>query len=235
MGGFSVRATVAVPAPARYQPIDAVRRHLVAMAGSAMTSERVEGLDPGSAGVTVRTSGGAGTYDAVVVAAGTGTSVLAAQVGIETPATLHHHVRFTFPLRRPGPWAAWIDTPTAGPGTGGLGTYQHQSGPGRWAVGGHLDPGLTAWEVGRDAATAASEEAVLQYAREHLDVEARVVERLYCAPHPGLGDGFEIRRSGAVVVAYGENLFKMAPVLGDLLAAASVEGSTPAMRDALAL
>ena len=220
--------------------VDAVRRHLVAVAGSAMTAERVEALEPGPAGVTVRTCGGAGTYDAVVVAAGTGTSALAAQVGIETPATLHHHIRFTFPLRRPGPWAAWIDTPaagpgTAGPGTAGLATYQHQSGPGRWAVGGHLDPALTAWEVGRDAAAAASEEAVLQYAREHLDVEPRVVERLYCAPHPGLADGFEIRRSGAVVVAYGENLFKMAPVLGDLLAVASVEGSTPAMRDALVL
>jgi sarcosine oxidase len=114
-----------------------------------------------------------------------------------------------------------------------MSTYQHQNGPGTWAVGGELDPALTAWEVGRDAASAASEAAVLRYAREHLDVEPRVVGRLYCAPHPGLGDGFEIQRSGSVLVAYGENLFKLAPVLGELLAGASVAGSTPTMRDAL--
>jgi sarcosine oxidase len=208
--------------------VDAVRRHLVALGGEAVIGERVEALDPGPRGVTVRTGARSGSYDAVVLAAGAGTSALAAQVGIETPGTLAHHVRFTFPLRRPGLWPAWIDKPADG-----MSTYQHQNGPGTWAVGGELDPALTAWEVGRDAASAASEAAVLRYAREHLDVEPRVVGRLYCAPHPGLGDGFEIQRSGSVLVAYGENLFKLAPVLGELLAGASVAGSTPTMRDAL--
>jgi sarcosine oxidase len=207
--------------------VDAVRHHLVARAGPAVTGERVDALDPAPGGVTVRTPAGARICDAVVVAAGTGTAALAAQVGLETPSTLAHHVRFTFPLRTPGPWPAWIDKPADG-----MGTYQHQNGPGTWAVGGELDPALTAWEVGREAATAAAEAAVLAYAREHLAVEPRVVGRLYCAPHPGLGDGFEIRRAGAVVVAYGENLFKMAPVLGELLASASLEGTTPTMQDA---
>jgi sarcosine oxidase len=230
--------------PARVQPqdalvdlaggvidVDGVRRHLAALTAGTVVGEQVDAIDPGPGGVTVRTAEGSRTvdtrFDAVVVAAGTGTSALAAQVGVETPAALHHHVRFTFPLRAPGPWPAWIDEPA-----GGLGTYQHQDGPGTWTVGGHLDPALTAWEVGREAATAASERAVLEHARQHLDVEPRVVDRLYCAPHPGLGDGFDIRRSGAVLVAYGENLFKMAPVLGELLATGAVEGSTPTMRDA---
>jgi sarcosine oxidase len=223
-----------VPAGALLDPsggvidVDAVRRYLVEAAGGALVAEPVEALDPGRAGVAVRTSAGSGTFDTVVVAAGTGTAALAAQVGIATPATLAHHVRFTFPLRRPGPWPAWIDKPAEG-----MSTYQHQNGPGTWAVGGDVDPALTAWDVGREAATTASEDAVLRYASRHLDVEPRVVERLYCAPHPGLGDGFEIRRSGAVVVAYGENLFKLAPVLGDLLAGATIEGSTPSMRDAV--
>jgi sarcosine oxidase len=208
--------------------VDAVRRHLVARAGAAVAGEQVDVLDPGPGGVAVGTPSGSAQFDAVVVVAGTGTQALAAQVGIPTPATLAHHVRFTFPLHRPGPWASWIDKPA-----GGMSTYQHQNGPGTWAVGGDVDPDLTAWEAGREAAAAASEHAVLRYARRHLDVEPRVVDRLYCAVHPGLGDGFEIRRSGAVVVAYGENLFKMAPVLAELLAAACLDGSTPAMRDAL--
>ncbi|QYN36671.1 FAD-dependent oxidoreductase [Pseudonocardia sp. DSM 110487] len=103
---------------------------------------------------------------------------------------------------------------------GTLSTYQHASGPGRWAVGGHLDPAVTAWEVGRDAATAASRDAVLEYAREHLAVEPRIIETIYCTPTPGLGDGFHVQHAGRVVAVHGENLFKFAPVLGAAIAAA---------------
>ncbi|OLT03814.1 hypothetical protein BJF90_03935 [Pseudonocardia sp. CNS-004] len=101
-----------------------------------------------------------------------------------------------------------------------LSTYQHASGPGRWAVGGHLDPATTAWEVGRDAATGTAREAVLEYARERLAVEPRIVETVHCTPTPGLGDGFHVQRAGRVVTVHGENLFKFAPVLGTTLAAA---------------
>jgi sarcosine oxidase len=55
-------------------------------------------------------------------------------------------------------------------------------------------------------------------------------DSLYCTHVPGLGDGIEFRRSGPVLVVYGENLMKFAPVLGDLLAAAAVDGSTPTVR-----
>jgi sarcosine oxidase len=174
----------------------------------------------------VWTSAGKARFDAVLLAAGAGTSPLAAQVGIYTPPALAHHVRFTFPFNSPVAWQCWIDAPATG-----LGTYQHQTGPGRWAVGGHLDPALTAWEVGSEAATVASRDAVLAYARRHLAVEPRIVDGLYCVTTPGLGDGFEFCRNGSTLAVYGENLFKFAPLLGDVLAAACVDGSTPAVPD----
>lgn len=192
--------------------VDAVREFLTGLTGRALRLEAVEAVD---ADGHVWARSGSSRFDVVLLAAGAGTSELAARVGIAVPAELEHHARFTFPVDAAVAWRSWIDLPAAG-----LGTYQHASGPGRWAVGGHLDPAATAWPVGRDAATAVSRDAVLEYAREHLAVEPRIVETVYCTPTPGLGDGFRIQRADRVVAVHGENLFKLAPVLGTALAAA---------------
>jgi sarcosine oxidase len=192
--------------------VDAVRAYLTERTRHALRLEPVESVD---ANATVWAPSGRARFDAVLLAAGAGTAPLAAQVGIAVPGALEHHVRFTFPVDPAVAWRSWIDAPFAG-----LRTYQHASGPGRWAVGASLEPAATAWEVGRDAATAAARVAVLQYARGHLRVEPRIVETLYCTPTPGLGDGFHVQRSGRVVAVHGENLFKFAPVLGAKLASA---------------
>ncbi|MGH3869669.1 MAG: FAD-dependent oxidoreductase [Pseudonocardiaceae bacterium] len=206
--------------------VDAVRAHLGALTLGAVVHEPVYALEADSIGASVWSPTGKARFDVVVVAAGAGTSPLATQVGIYTPTALTHHVRFSFPLDRSEVWQCWIDTPTAG-----LGTYQHQSGPGVWSVGGHLDLAATAWEVGRDAATTASRETVLRYVREHLEIEPRIVDSLYCATTPDLGDGFEVRRNGPILAIYGENLFKFAPLLGDVLATACANGSTPSVQE----
>jgi sarcosine oxidase len=203
--------------------VDAVRAYLVLRTRGTVVHEAVYALDAADGkGVEVWSRAGAERFDAVVLAAGAGTSPLAAQVGIHTPPGLEHHVRFGFPVAESARWPAWIDIPAAG-----MGTYQHLSGPGRWSVGGHVDPARTAWEVGPEAAAAALEEAVLEYARERLTVEPTVVERLYCTATPNAGDGISFRRAGPVLAVYGENLMKFAPVLGDALAAAAVDGSVP--------
>jgi len=213
--------------------VDAVRAFLVARAGRAVVHEPVHDLETDDRGAIVRGPTGARRVDAVVLAAGAGTSALAARVGIATPSALVHHARFTFPVdeppgvRRP----AWIDTPAA---DRGLATYQHRSGPARWSVGGSIDPALVAWEVGRDAAVEASREVVLAYARERLAVVPRVVETLYCTHVPDVGDGITFSRSGSVLAVDGENLMKFAPVLGETLAAAAVSGATPAVRELVA-
>jgi sarcosine oxidase len=192
--------------------VDAVRAYLTGLTARALRHEPVDAVD---AEGHVWARSGPARFDAVLLAAGAGTPPLAAQVGIAVPGELEHHVRFTFPVDPAVAWRSWIDLPATG-----LGTYQHASGPGRWAVGGHLEPAATAWQVGRDAATTSSREAVLEYARERLAVEPRIVETVYCTPTPGLGDGFHVQHAGRVVAVHGENLFKFAPVLGAALAAA---------------
>jgi len=172
--------------------VDAVRDFLTARAGATVVQDRVYALDITAAGTAVVTSaGGRVEYDALILAAGAHTSHLAAQVGIYTPPLLAHHVRLTFRVDGEG-WQSWIDKPAQG-----TGTYQHQAGPGLWAVGGHVDPSLTAWEVGRDAAVEASRSALLDYARTRLTVAPTIVESVYCTTVPNLGDGVELRRQGA--------------------------------------
>lgn len=201
--------------------VDAVRELLCGIAGHTVVHEPVDGLD----GAAVRAGGGLRRFDAVVLAAGAGTAALAADVGIDAPSALEHHARFTFPLPDPpSSPPAWIDSPPAG-----LPTYQHRSGPGRWSVGGTLDAASVAWELGPEAATGASREVVLAYARERLTVVPDVVETLYCTHAPATGDGITFARSGSVLAVWGENLMKFAPVLGEMLAAAAVDGSTPSV------
>jgi glycine/D-amino acid oxidase-like deaminating enzyme len=204
--------------------VDAVRALLVGIAGHTVVHEQVDGLD----GTAVRAGGATHRFDAVVLAAGADTAAVAAHVGVDLPSTLEHHARFTFPLLDPPEAArrpAWIDSPASG-----LRTYQHRSGPGRWSVGGTLDAATVAWDIGAEAATQASREAVLEYARERLAVAPRVVETLYCTHAPDTGDGITFARSGSVLAVWGENLMKFVPVLGEALAAAAVDGSTPSVR-----
>jgi sarcosine oxidase len=203
--------------------VDAVRGFLTERAGSTVVHDPVHRLaiTPGG-GVRVTGAGGHGEYDALALAAGASTPHLAAQVGIHTPTLVGHHVRFTFRVEASGveaaAWQSWIDKPATG-----FGTYQHQTGPGRWAVGGNVDPALTAWEVGEDEAFRHSRHAAVDYARTRLVVDPTILESLYCTTMPGAGDGVHTRRNGPVVALYGDNLMKMAPVLGEALADAVTE------------
>ena len=203
--------------------VDAVRAYLTSRVGGKIVKEAVNalGLTPNGA-AQVTTASGTEIYDAVVLAAGVNTSHLAAQVDIFTPPLITHHVRFTFRIDGEG-WPPWLDRPTEG-----IGTYQHQAGPGLWAIGGHLEPALTAWEVGREAACTASRIAVLEYVQKHLTIDPTIVDSLYCTTAP-LGDGVEFRRNGPVLAIYGDNLMKFAPLLGSALAAAVVDGTTPSV------
>ncbi len=209
--------------------VDAVRSHLTALTSGSVVHEPVYALEGTGGGAAVWTPSGRAEHDVVLVAAGAATSPLAAQVGLYTPTALEHAVRISFATQgsvagSPETWQCWIDTPVEG-----LGTYQHRSGPGTWSIGAHLDPSRTAWEVGREAAVAATEQALLRYVREHLHVEPRIVDRLYCVTTPNSDDGFTILRKGSVLAVYGDNLFKLAPLLGEMLAAACRDGSTPAV------
>jgi sarcosine oxidase len=205
---------------------NAVRAHLTAVAGPVVVREPVYAIENRRSVVSVFSRAGRGEFDAVLIAAGAGTAPLAEQVGICLPSALAHHIRFTFPIADDVDWQCWIDKPAEG-----LSTYQHQTGPGRWAVGGSVDPTLVAWEAGRDSATDASRAVITQYVRRRLVAVPTVVDSLYCTTVPNLGDGVSVHRGGSVLAVSGENLFKLAPVLGDALADACLTGATPSVEE----
>ncbi len=193
----------------------------------------VHELRPTASGVEVDTSDGRWSCDAVLVAAGIDAPRLAAQVGLHLPTVLERHARFTFAVGNPRPerLACWIDR--SGAYGEGLSSYGQPVGTtGRYAVGvsdGDQDypATMTAEEVGTRARelTRRYVEAVLP----GLDPEP--VAELQCTSNrSGFedGDGFGALRSGAVTVVYGNNLFKFAPLLGDLLAYAMLQPELPA-------
>ncbi|MGH4021507.1 MAG: NAD(P)/FAD-dependent oxidoreductase [Pseudonocardiaceae bacterium] len=198
-----------------------VAEYLTGVTRGVVRAEPVYALENGQHGARVWSLGGWTDFDAIIISAGSNTCYLAAQVGIYTPSALVHHVRFAFVMRQPALLQCWIDK-----SEDRLSTYQHMSARGEWAVGGHIDPDQTAWEIGPDKAIAASRDLVVQYVQENLDaIEPQIIGQLYCTETPGLGDGFKILRNGAVFAVYGHNLFKLAPVLGNLLARAVLEDS----------
>ncbi|MFF5078534.1 NAD(P)/FAD-dependent oxidoreductase [Actinoplanes sp. NPDC000266] len=201
--------------------VDRVRAFLVAAVGDRLRTAKVDAVDETTAGVRLHAGPDADTFDAALICAGAGTSALAAGAGIPTPPELEHHLRVSFPVRpgAPEPLQCWITEDT----------YQHLAAPGTWAVGADVDSALVTWEGGRAAAEQASLEVLTAYVTEHLPfVEPRPVARVYCTHDPGLGDGLQFARNGRVLVTYGENLMKFAPLLGELLAGSVLDGSTPA-------
>jgi sarcosine oxidase len=231
-GSALLRLPGTVTGPALVDPaggvirVDRINAFLTAAVAGRVRRAHVYGVEETVDGVRIwagnSAGGGADIFDTAVICAGAGTSALAATVGLYTPPMLEHHVRFSFPVRGPGPFQCWITDDDAS-------TYQHVSTPGTWTVGATVDRAAVAWEVGPEAAEEASREVVTSFVKRRLPaVEPRVVGRLYCAHNPDLGDGFRFLRQGRVLAMYGENLFKFAPLLGTILAGAAVDGSTPA-------
>ncbi|GAA4882804.1 hypothetical protein GCM10023403_57690 [Pseudonocardia benzenivorans] len=230
--GLPVRS---LPGPLLVDPsggvIDAqaVGRHLVDRVGGALVIGTVTEIGETPGGVRVRTALNSYDADSVVIVAGAGTVSLAASAGIDLGAPLRHHVRFTFTRDEPatGQVAPCLIDRTES-WRPDFTSYQHRTAPGRWAVGAHLAHEAVAWEKGRDAVVDLSRRLTSQYVRQCLTgVGTVAVEELYCDVAAGWGDGYRIARRGAVLAMAGDNLFKLAPVLGGALAEAALSGGTP--------
>ena len=167
-------------------------------------------------------------FDSVVICAGAGTAALAGQVDIEVPDDPVHHTRFTFPLRDPGQAPpAWIDQ--SGQWRAGFGSYGHLTEPGRWAIGGHLAELDHARGVDRASTLARSQEVVSAYVEEFVTgAVPEVVDSISCTFPRDLGDGVSTAQAGPVLAVWGDNLFKFAPVLADVLATAAINHAIPA-------
>jgi sarcosine oxidase len=206
----------------------ATGRYLLGSVAGNLTRTEVTAVEVrGGAAVLALAGGGSWACDSVLLAAGAGTPRLAAQVGIDVPDRLVHHVRFTVPLRDPGAVPpCWLDR--AGAWQPGFTSYGHLAGRGLWAVGGHLPVQQTRWERGREAVTEASRQVVTRYVAEYVTgALPAVAGTVYCDVMDGLGDGFCAARSGPVLAVWGNNLFKFAPRLAEVLARAAVDFAVP--------
>lgn len=201
--------------------VNRVRQFLAREVSSAVVNISATVIEETPGGVTVHTPEGTHQADAVIIAAGADTPALAAQVGLRAPTALAHHARFTFALCAAGDFQCWIAQSSTG-----LSTYQHMNAAGQWAVGAHFEAFDVAWAAGCAQAAEVSRKAVTQYVATELDmVEPGVIKEMYCSIDPSLGDGFWFPRSARVLAIYGENLFKFAPLLGQRLAQAALDGS----------
>ena len=216
-----------------------VRRALSLLAGwlgAGLVSAEVLGLRVEGDGVLAHTSEGLVRASAAVVCAGARTATIARALGLELPVAHSCHLRATFDVRpeaRARSLACWIDRN----GAAGDAAYGSPVGSsGRYAIGlGDPDANVP---VSPEAGTMPAE-GDLRPALERLSALARrtmpgldpepVALRLCVSTRlPWSDDGFAAWQDGPVTLFAGNNAFKHAPVLGELLAEAALGGRVPA-------
>ncbi len=193
--------------------------------GERLIRDEVISLRPTGAGVELRSGGAAERFDSVVVCAGLGTAALARTVGVELPVAAAAHLRATFRLREPGPER--------------LACFQDGSGIwGETGVYAAPEPGNERYAVGLAGTTEARSDGSLLEPGAMAEFERRVVTYVERAL-PGLvpeveelrhcwvtqlpwgEDGVSVWEWEGILFPAGHNLFKQAPMLGRLLAAAA--------------
>ncbi|MGH3051784.1 MAG: hypothetical protein ACRDM8_02365 [Gaiellaceae bacterium] len=156
----------------------------------------------------------------MLVCAGARTHELARPHGVEIPVTLALHVRVTYTVR-PGldgrPLACWYDRT----GRYGPSVYAGPLGSDRYVVGVGTDDQLNG-DPGTDRSSRYVEQAL-----PGLDPEPVAYRPCWLTILPWQADAFALWPAGPLLFFAGHNLFKFAPVLGRLLAAAARTGQIP--------
>lgn len=193
---------------------------LVSWVGERLIRAEVLSVRPDGAGVELVTSDGLWRCDRVLLCAGVRTSELARPLGISLPLTVSLHLRLTFPVRdgRGGPLPCWLDR------TGRYGATVYSGAVG--ALGGFA-VGLAARDQLEDEADAERVRSYVQKALPGLDPEPVEARPCWLTVLPWHGDAFAAWQAGPVIAFAGHNLFKLAPVLGDLLAGVARSGRVP--------
>ena len=192
-------------------------RLLAGALGERLVLAEVFGVDAGEPAV-LETSEGIWEAGRAVLCAGAGIGALAPELGI--PVTLSCHARVTFRVH---------DATLAG----GLPALQEQSGAFGEIVYAAAFPGEPLYAVGLagedadvplGAGTEQLVERIVAYVRAALPgLDPEPVGVRLCVPTelPDGPDRFEVWRTGSVLALAGDNLFKFAPWLGRMLAAAA--------------
>lgn len=194
---------------------------LASALGERLVREEVLAARSDGAGATLFTPEGLWRCDRVLVCAGVRTPELARPLGIEIPVTLALHVRVTYAVRtdRGRPLACWYDRT----GRYGPGVYAGPLEADRYVVGVGTED-----QLGGDPGIERSRRYVEQ-ALPGLDPEPVGYRPCWLTILPWHADAFAVWETDAVLFFAGHNLFKFAPVLGRLLAAAATTGHVPAV------
>lgn len=172
-------------------------------------------LDERADGVLVRSSEGLWSADRVIVCAGAQIHALSEPLGLDIPLKIELHARASFRVREPGARLACLQDRSS---THGEVVYAAPMPDGlEYAIG--LG---TEHEPPVDEALARLR-AYAERGMPGLDPEPVSVRLCKTSILPWGADAFAVWRAGAVDVLAGANLFKFAPLVGELLAESSDE------------
>jgi sarcosine oxidase len=205
---------------------------LQAVCADSLRREEVLSVEQNADVCMVSTQAGSWECDEIIMTAGVETGTLAAAAGIGRDAPVIHDSRFTYSvtdaycgLRL----ACWFDHSEAyGPGLTSYGQRVGSTDFYAVGVGWGDTTGLTPDEESELHRAKAQD-----YMRQaYPGLNPVPVDEIRCS-HAGFGlredgDGFLARRSGGITALYGNNLFKFAPLLGQLLCQTAMSGELPA-------
>lgn len=198
--------------------------------GSLRAAE-VLAVQPAGDGVEVLTPQGSERHDAAVICAGQETVRLAHQLGPELPVHLSLHLRATFRLRQPA--GAPLTCLQDSSGEYGETVYATPLPDGEhYAVGlggaaGDLEASLAGAPLALLADLRRRVSAYVAKALPGLDPEPVDDVTCWVTELPWGSDGLAAWAVDGITVVAGHNLFKLAPLLGRLLATAVCEGQVP--------
>jgi sarcosine oxidase len=183
---------------------------LAAALGERIVRAQVFELVEQADGVLVRSSEGLWAADRVIVCAGAQAHALSDPLGLDIPLQIELHARASFRVREPGAALACLQDRS---GAHGEVVYAAPMPDGReYAIG--LG---TEHEPPVDEALARLR-AYAERGMPGLDPEPASVRLCRTSILPWGADAFAVWRAGAVDVLAGANLFKFAPLVGELLA-----------------
>lgn len=208
--------------------VGAIMKYLEDQTAEQRTIARVEAIERRADGFDLLTADGVWRTERIVICAGQGTPPLALSVGLDLQADFYRHSRFGFPMSDPTRRPACLMDDDGDEQIYGLTIGSS----GRYAVG---LLGETDYPVERFDAEEASRlslprlQAHIARRLPHLSLEPEV--ELQCTFQRSAllagGDELGVWQLDGATICFGNNLYKFAPLLGEMLADAAMSGVVP--------
>jgi sarcosine oxidase len=192
---------------------------LAAALRDRLVSSQVFAVRPHAAGVELHTSEGLWAAARVIVCAGAQVHPLTSGLGLDIPLQIELHTRASFHVREPGASLASLQDRSNVHGETVYAAPMPDGGEYAIGLGTEHEPPVD------DAL--ARVVAYVERAMPGLQPEPASVRLCQTTILPWGADAFAVWRTGDVAVLAGANLFKFAPLLGELLAEDSIDELSP--------